>query len=258
MFELSACIEWLFAEETKFAGRIADARAAGFDSVEFWGWRAKDLAEISTALTESGVELNSFVSEPEGRLVDPATHDSFLSGVADSSSVAESLGCHGLIVLAGDALPGTDRETQRAAVVDVLRRAAPLAAKHDVTLLLEPLNTRVDHVGYFLDSTREGLEIIEAVSAPNVRLLFDLYHSVVMGESAADVLQGCMDLVGHIHLADAPGRHEPGTGGIDWPRTLDWLQATGYGGRVGLEYMPSAATSDSLVFLHRLIHSKHT
>jgi hydroxypyruvate isomerase len=257
MLELSACIEWLFAEEATFADRIADAGAAGFNYVEFWGWRDKNLTEVSEALSGSGVELNSFVSEPEGRLVDPTTHDAFLAGVAESARAAESLGCHGLIVLSGDALPSTDHESQRAAVVHALRRAAPLAAEHDVTLLLEPLNTRVDHVGYFLDSTRAGLEIIEAVSAPNVRLLFDLYHSAVMGENAADALRGRMDLVGHIHLADAPGRHEPGTGEIDWPGTLDWLRTTGYEGRVGLEYMPSTPTSDSLSHLSLLIRSKH-
>ena len=252
MLELSACIEWLFAEESNFAKRIERAKDADLNYVEFWTWRDKNLSEISAALEQTGVQLTAFVSQPEGRLVDPATHDDFLSGVAESAHVAESLGCHGLIVLAGDTLSAVRRESQRAAVVQALEGAAPVAAQHGVTLLLEPLNTRVDHIGYFLDSTLEGLKIIDDVSAPNVKLLFDLYHSTVMGEEAEAVLNGRIDLVGHIHLADAPGRHEPGTGEIDWPTTFSWLRRSGYQGRLGLEYMPSAKTLDSLARLESL------
>jgi hydroxypyruvate isomerase len=245
MLELSACIEWLFGEEAKFADRIVKAEKAGLGYVEFWTWRDKNLPEISAALEQTGVHVTSFLSEPEGRLVDPMTHDAFLAGVAESARAAQSLDCRGLIVLAGDTLSGVSRQSQRVAIVEALQNAAPIAARHDVTLLLEPLNTRVDHIGYFLDSTVEGLEIIEDVSTPNVKLLFDLYHSTVMGEKAEDVLRDRMDLVGHIHLADAPGRHEPGTGTIDWPATLSWLSTSGYRGRLGLEYMPSRGTSDS-------------
>jgi hydroxypyruvate isomerase len=253
VLEPSACIEWLFAEEPAFVRRVADAGAAGLESVEFWTWRDKNLEQLRSALEETGVQLTSFVSQPEGRLVDPATHDDFLQGVAESAEVAASFGCRGLIVLAGDALDGTPRSSQRDALADALRRAAPIAAEHDVTLLLEPLNTRVDHAGYFLDATPEALDVVQDVGAPNVRLLYDLYHSFVMGEVPAAVVGDRADLIGHVHVADVPGRHEPGTGTVDWGQAIAWLRASGYDGRIGLEYMPSRSTVESLSYLQGIL-----
>ena len=253
MIELSACIEWLFAEEPAFAARITRAAEAGLPCVEFWTWRDKDIAAIAAALDASGVRLTSFLSQPEANLVDPATHPEFLAGVEESAAVAASLGCHGLIVLAGDRLSGRADGEQRAAVVAALREAAPRAAEHGVTLLLEPLNSRVDHVGTFLDATTDGLDIVEAVGAPGVKLLLDVYHAVVMGEVPQDVVGERVGLVGHVHVADAPGRHEPGTGTIDWAVIAGWLSASGYAGAVGLEYMPSQPTVDSMELIRKAV-----
>jgi hydroxypyruvate isomerase len=252
VLELSACIEWLFAEEPNFAQRVSLAANADIHWVEFWTWRDKPIGELAAALRANDARVTSFVSQPEGRLVDPATHDAFISGVVESADAAQQLGCKGLIVLAGDARPDVGRRVQRRAVVDALRRAAPLAAARGVTLLLEVLNTRVDHPGHFLDSTAEGLGIVEEVEAANVRLLYDLYHAAVMGEDCEREIDGRAELIGHVHLADAPGRHEPGTGAMPWEATLSWLERIGYTGRVGLEYMPTTGdTLDSLSWRDR-------
>ncbi len=133
-------------------------------------------------------------------------------------------------MLAGDELPGVDRRTQHDAVVAALRRAAPIANGEGVMLLLENLNTRVDHPGHYLDRTPEALDIIDEVDDPSVRLLFDLYHAVVMDESPAEVLAGRLDRVAHVQIADVPGRHEPGSGRIDWAAELGWLLGHGYRG----------------------------
>jgi hydroxypyruvate isomerase len=244
--ELSACIEWLFAEEPVFDNRVRAAAAAGLGCVEFWTWRDKDIRALRTALEETGVRLTTFVSEPESQLVDPKEHAAFIGGVEKSARVAASLDCHSLIVVAGDDRTGVAREEQHRAVVAALRAAAPGAAAYGVDVLLEPLNSRVDHMGHFLDSTAEGFEMIEEVGASNVRLLYDMYHSVVMGERPEEVLSGRVELVGHIHLADAPGRHEPGSGTIDWPKEISWLRESGYRGRLGLEYMPTEDTAKTL------------
>jgi hydroxypyruvate isomerase len=253
MIELSACIEWLFAEEPSFAARIPRAAEAGLPCVEFWTWRDKDIAEIAAALRASGVRLTSFLSQPEANLVHRATHPEFLAGIEESAAVAASLGCNGLIVLAGDRLAGGHDREQRDAVVSALRAAAPRAAAHGVTLLLEPLNTRVDHAGAFLDATRDGLDLVAAVGMGNVKLLLDVYHAVVMGESPQDAVGDRMDLVGHVHVADAPGRHEPGTGTIDWAGIAAWLSASGYDGAVGLEYMPSQPTVESMALIQKAV-----
>ncbi len=197
--------------------------------------------------------VTAFVSEPTGRLVDPSTHDAFLAGIEQSCGVAHRLNATNLIVVSGDACPGVDRSEQRKALVDALCRAAPIALQAGVGLLLEPLNTRIDHAGCFLDSTLEALEVIRNVDQPAVRLLYDIYHSIVMGEDPAQVVFGSGPLIGHVHVADVPGRHEPGTGRIDWLRQLKALRSAGYSGAIGLEYVPTKDTKSSLGHIRNVI-----
>jgi hydroxypyruvate isomerase len=250
---LSPCIEWLFADGGRpVPDRVRAAAAAGFTRVEFWTASNKDVERVEEALRETGVAVTCFVSEPTGRLVDPETHGAFLEGVERSAALAVRLGARSLIVVSGDTLLGVQRERQRDATTEALSRAAPLASAEGVQLVLEPLNTRVDHPGYFLDSTAEGLAIVREVNHPAVRLLYDVYHSVVMGEEPHEMLAGAGDLIGHVHVADAPGRHEPGTGTIDWPRRIADLRDAGYAGAVGLEYMPTRDTESSLELIRRL------
>ncbi|TMD17708.1 MAG: TIM barrel protein [Chloroflexi bacterium] len=250
---LSPCIEWLFADGGRpFPDRVRSAAAAGFTQVEFWTTTDKDLEEVERALRETGITVTDFVSEPTGRLVDPATHTEFLEGVERSARVATRLNARNVIVLSGDTIPNADRRRQLEAITQALSRAAPIASKADVGLLLEPLNTLADHPGYFLDSTVEALDVIRNVNQPAVRLLYDMYHSIVMGEEPAEVLAGSGHLVGHVHVADLPGRHEPGTGKVDWAHQLAALRAAGYAGPIGLEYMPSRDTLSSLEFIQGL------
>jgi hydroxypyruvate isomerase len=249
----SACIEMLFKPESdNFVRRLYLAAEGGLGAVEFWGWRNKDIPGIEQALVDTGLTLTSFLSEPAGRLVDPSTHDTFIEGLEASLKLADRLGAKGLIVLSGDALASVSRAKQHQAVVNALRRAAPLAECAGVTLLLEPLNSRVDHHGYYLDTTKEGLEVIDDIGSPNVKLLYDMYHSVVMGEEPSEVLVDHVAKIGHVHIADVPGRHEPGTGKIDFKKELDWLKVQGYDDFIGLEYLPSQATMVTLAALSAL------
>ena len=228
------------------------AAAAGFSQVEFWTTTDKDVEQLARVLPESGIMVTCFVSEPTGRIVDPATHDEFLEGVERSARVAARLNARNLIVVSGDARPKVDRSRQLDAITEALSRAAPIASKAGVGLVLEPLNTIADHPGYFLDSTLDALNVIRDVNQPTVKLLYDMYHSIVMGEDPKQVLDGCGHLVGHVHVADVPGRHEPGSGQIDWARQLGVLSEAGYAGPVGLEYMPSRDTASSLALIREL------
>jgi hydroxypyruvate isomerase len=250
MFELSACIEWLFCEAGEsFEARIGSAAAAGVPAVEFWGWRGRDSDGIGRALRDTGVKLTAFAVDPPVPLADPSARDAAVTAIAESAAAAAGLGCHNMIVVSGDRDERISASEQRAAIVTVLDHAAPLAAERDVTLLLEPLNTRIDHVGTFLDSTCDAFGIIDEVGAANVKILFDLYHAAVMGERLEEVLAGRVAEVGHVHIADAPGRHEPGTGKVDWAGAFAWLHEHGYEGRIGLEYVPIAPTRDTLEVL---------
>jgi hydroxypyruvate isomerase len=263
----SACIEWLFADApslpplpgtpeaerlqpaaVSFPDRIRAAKAAGLDAVEFWHWSNKDLDAVKAALDETGLPLAGILAEPIARITDPETHPVFLDGVRKSLEAAQRLGAPVMIAQAGDDRAGISREAQHASVVKVLREAAPLLERSGVVLALEPLNDRVDHPGYYLTSTIEGLDIVDEVDRPEIRLLYDIYHSAMMGEHIEDVLDGRLDRVVHVHLADTQGRGEPGSGTMDWQHRLEWLADQGYAGFVGLEYKPSKATVETLGF----------
>ena len=245
----SACIEWLFAEAGDFPDRVRSASRFGFKAVEFWKWTIKDLDALQAALNETGMTVTACLAEPQVPLTDIARHQAFLEGVKRTLDVARRLQAKTLIVQAGSNLNNVARDRQSEALVTCLGAAADIVRGSGVILVLEPLNTLVDHPGYFLPSTVEGLDIIDRVNRAEVRLLYDIYHSAVMGENAETVVKGRVDRIAHVHLADAPGRHEPGSGALDWRRLQEWLVAQGYDGMIGLEYRPTGRTEDSLAFL---------
>jgi len=263
----SACIEWLFADadglpglpgtaagtmagapRPSFADRVRAASVAGLDAVEFWHWSNKDLDAIASALAETGLPLAGILCEPITQITDPATHPAFLEAVRASTATARRLGAAVIIAQAGDNRPGVPRAEQHAALVAVLKRAADILVSSGVVLALEPLNDRVDHPGYYLTSTAEGLDIVDEVGRPEVKLLYDIYHSAMMDERTEEVLAGRVDRVVHAHLADTLGRGEPGSGDMDWRQRVGWLEANGYHGFVGLEYRPTKGTLESLGF----------
>jgi len=245
-----ACIEWLFARETPdIADRIRLAAKAGLQGVEFRQWRDKPIDAIKAALEETGLPLVAIASEqaePPAPLTDLSRHGEYLEGLRQSVDVAQKLGAKVLIGDAGPDIPGRERSELRAALVEGLSQAADVLKGTGMVLALEPLNSLIDHPSCFLASTTEGLDIVDEVGRPEIRLLYNLYHSAVMGEDIAKVLTNRLDRIVHCHLADTPGRHEPGSGGLDWRACVAWLEANGYDGCIGLEYRPTGDTATSL------------
>lgn len=255
--KLSACIEWLFADEVvDFADRIRACGKHGIQAVEFHLWRDKDLGAIRAALDETGVELIAFVNDARRHLTKRETHEAFFADFADSLRVAEQLGSRAVLVTIGPAPDDRPRAEQRAAVVTAFSQAAQMARDAGKLVFVEALNSVVDHPGFFLTSTKEALDIADEVGLPNMKVLYDFYHSVMMGEEPRSVLAGRMDRIGHVQVADAPGRHEPGTGRIDWPAQMRLLQELGYHGAIGLEYKPAVATTGSLASVHAVLAGK--
>jgi hydroxypyruvate isomerase len=248
MRRFSACIEWLFEEDgDSFADRIRKAHAAGLDAVEFWRWTNKDLDSVLAAVAETGIAVSGIVAEPMIALTDPKSKEEWLKGLRASVDVAKRLGAKVLIAQAGNDLDGLTREEQRQSLVSTLSAGADILKDTGVRLGLEPLNTRIDHVGYFLSSTKEGLDIIDEVGRPEIGIVYDIYHSAVMDERTEDVLSGRVDRVIHVHVADHPGRNEPGTGSIDLADRLNWMFGQGYNGRTGLEYKPTKSGSEPIL-----------
>jgi hydroxypyruvate isomerase len=246
-FQLSASIDMLFTDGAlALPDRVRAAAAAGCEGIEIGLWRNKPLDEITEAVAESHVTVVMMIIEPQIRIVDPDCRSEFLAAIQESTAAASRVGCRTLMAASGETLPGVRAADQDDAIVSALRAAAPIAAEHGVKLLLEPLNTRRDHQGMYLSSTALGLDLVERVDRPEVGLLYDIYHSAMMGEEPVAVLGGRADLVDHVHVADTNGRHEPGTGTIDWPTAMTGLRNVGYDGFVGLEYIPTVESATSM------------
>lgn len=242
---LAPCIEWHFAEHPDLADRVRAAADAGYRAVEFHLWRDKNLAGIAAALEETGSVLTGVCVDPRRSIVDPAERAEMVAAVRDSIAATAPLGKPPLIVASGFRVEGMSEQAHFANAVAALKEAAALAEGAGVTLLLEPLNTRL-FAAMYLVSTKLGLDLVEAVGSPNLRLLYDVWHSACMGEDMAEVLAGRMDLVAHVQFADMDDRHEPGTGTLDWARVMQTLQDLGYTGAVGLEYLPTMPMDQSL------------
>lgn len=232
--QCSACIEMLFTDLADPADRVRAAATAGYGAIEFWLWSNKDLTAISAALAETGLSVTGFVAEPMVSLNDPASPDGFLASLPASIATARRLGAPFLYVQGGSLRPGIRHTTQTDDLTRLLTRAADVLQGSGVTLLLEPVSDA--HNGFLTHAAR-GLEIVAAVSRPEVRLLYDLYHAAVAGEDLRATANGQTHLIGHVHVADHPGRGAPGSGALPLDADLAWLRAQGYAGRFGMEHV---------------------
>lgn len=243
MIKLSVCIEMIFADHP-FEERIDCVAEAGLRAFEFWDWPTKDISLINERRQLHNLEVAAFIMEPRGRLVDADAE--LRDGVSHSIATAQILECRNLIALVGRESSALSRQEQHDHIVRGLRQVAPLAEDAGVTLLIEPLNVVVDHAGFYLSSSQEAFQIIEEVGSPNVKVLFDIYHQQVSeGNLIANMIEH-LDLIGYLHVADVPGRHEPGTGEINYANVLRQISEAGYNGYVGLEYRPSGDSFQSL------------
>jgi len=250
--KLVPCIEMLYkAEHPDFVERFRAAGTDGFDAVDIHLWRDKPLDAIVDVVAETGVKVFSFGVDPRASLVNPAEHATVLGGVRDAVPVARRLDGARMIVASGFTLPGVAAADQRANVVKLLREAARIAADGGATILLEPVHMVIGGQVMFVHTIRHGLDIVEEVGSPALRLLADVYHGAVTGETFEQAFAERVELVGHVQVADFEGRHEPGTGSLPWSRLVPLLERRGYRGAIGLEYLPTLPITASLALARR-------
>lgn len=252
-YDLSVNLEYGFTEAgEKIEDRVAAAAAAGFKKVEIFLTKGRDLPAIKKALDDNGVELISTVADYVTQLVDPATHEGFCDTFRQAAQDALFLGCPNVVVTSGRGVPWMKRPAQHRIFADALLRLVPIAEELGATILLESANTRHDHPGVLCCTTKDSADVAEMVNSPRVRMIYDLYHSIVEGEDPAVVLPGVIHLVDHVQVADVPGRGEPGSGTIDWPAQLSLLKSLGYCGTIGLELLPTRASNEALSLIKDL------
>ena len=255
MPKFSANLGFLFTE-VPFLERFARARAAGFEGVEYpypYAHPVETLVELARRHALEHVLLNlpcgDFVKGERGIACQPERRGEFRDGVGLAIEYARALGCTRMNCLAGPAPQsggaGTSESVAFDTLVENLRFAAARLAAAGMTLLVEPINPR-SAPGFFLSTSRQALETIEAAGAPNLMLQYDIFHMQIVEGDLAKTIERLLPMIGHMQLADVPDRHEPGTGEINFDFLLPHIDRLGYRGWIGCEYIPQADTMEGL------------
>ncbi|MBS0446702.1 MAG: hydroxypyruvate isomerase [Proteobacteria bacterium] len=251
MPRFAANLSMMFTE-APFIERFALAKRAGFDAVEFLFPYAHPVAELKAVLDQTGIRVvlhnlpaGNWDAGDRGMACDPARVAEFKDGVGLGIEYAKGLASPNLHCMAGKAPAGVDRARLHETFVSNLRYAAAETKKAGLGLLIEPINT-YDIPGYFINYSREGLAILDEVGADNLKLQYDIYHMQRMEGELAATMAKHLARIGHIQLADNPGRNEPGTGEINYPFLFAHLDKIGYQGWIGCEYKPAGNTEAGL------------
>jgi hydroxypyruvate isomerase len=238
--------------EVPFLDRFERAAAAGFEAVEFLFPYAFPTGEIVNRLSTHRLKLvlhnlpaGNWEAGERGIACHPDRVDEFRKGVATAVEVARALGVPQLNCLAGKAPAGISADTLRRTFVENLRYAAAALDDAGLRLLIEPINT-FDIPGFYLNRTAQALEILDEVGADNAFIQHDIYHMQRMEGELAATIERHLDRIGHMQLADNPGRNEPGTGEINYAFLFRFLDRIGYDGWIGCEYKPATTTEAGL------------
>jgi hydroxypyruvate isomerase len=260
MVAFAANLSFLWTE-LPFLERFDAARAAGFARVEYMFPYEHPAQDVRARLDAAGLEqvlfnlpAGDWAAGDRGIASDPRRVGEFRAGVEVALAYADALGVEQLNCLAGLRLDDVDETAQWSTLVGNVRHAARELRTAGRRLLVEPVNT-YDVPGFLLPTTADGLRLIDEVDEPNVLLQFDAYHVQRMEGDPARRLAALLDRVGHVQIADDPGRHQPGTGEIDFAALFEVLDDAGYQGAVGLEYVPTPDTAGSLGWLKELAWS---
>jgi len=262
MKKIDVCIEPFFIG-TETTEKIRKVKKLGIDTIEFWYWdhefdgqtlvpHKKNIQKIASVSKFLNVTINDIVvNSPDGTiggfLTKDEDRDKYLERLKETIDIAHKMDCRKLITCTGNEVNGVSFHEQFDNVVKTLSKAAEIAHKEGITLVLEALNSPIDHPGYFLTSSQVGFDIVKAVNSPGLKLLYDIYHMQVMGEDHAEAIKNNISLIGHFHAAGVPGRNEIYSGEIDYPSIIKLIDNSGYEGYFGLEYWPKEEEENSLV-----------
>ena len=257
---LRLSITWGMLDGMPVPEAIALLNRLGYDAYEMFDWRNRATLEAFVAEKSKWTQFcaclvaNKGVTAPGCGLVNPREREGFLRELGASIEAAKKMDCKQLVTLTGNELGGMPRDEQMANAVEALREAAPLLEKNGVTAIIEILNTYVNHAGYFLYYVRDGAELVDRVGSPNVKLLFDIYHVQIMEGNLIENIRMNIDRIGHFHVGDVPGRHEPGTGEINYRNVFKAIYELGdrFQGSVALEYSPLAPLEQDMAAMRAL------
>lgn len=234
--KFSVCVDSVF-RNIDFVTAIERSHKAGFENIEFWKWENKDFAAAEKVINEYGMSVVTFCTLNIS-LVDPDLRTAYLDGLKRSIEVAKRLGTKKLITQVGQ---GTSAEyvRQKESLIAGLTACKDVLEENDITLLVEPLNTKVDHPGYFLSSSNEAADILRQVNSENVKMLFDIYHQQITEGDICHHIEDVKDVIGHYHIAGNPHRHELYFSELDYNYIISEIRKIDYDGYIGIEYFPT-------------------
>ncbi|MER8983573.1 2-oxo-tetronate isomerase [Mesorhizobium sp. M0088] len=254
MPRFSANLSMLFGEH-EFLDRFDAAARAGFKGVEYIGPYDHAPDVVAARLKKNGLTqvlfnlpAGDWGKGERGIAVLPDRVPEFRQGIAKAIAYAQALGCQQVNCLAGIAPAGADRKVLEDVFAENLAFAAEKLEQAGIRLLIEPINTR-DIPGFFLNYSDQASALIDRVGSKNLFLQYDIYHMQIMEGDLARTIEANLGRIAHIQLADNPGRHEPGTGEINYPFLYEHIDRIGYAGWVGAEYKPKAGTEAGLGWL---------
>jgi hydroxypyruvate isomerase len=257
MPQFAANLTMLF-NEVPFMERFAAAKAAGFTAVEYLFPYAYDKQELASQLKEHGLKqvlhnlpAGDWDAGERGFACHPNRVEEFRASVQQAIAYATALGCPQVNCLAGKVPEGVSATQAHATFVSNLKYAAEQLGNAGIRLLIEPIN-HYDIPGFFLNTTAQALSVLDGVGSPNLYIQYDIYHAQRMEGELAATLQKHLARIAHIQIADNPGRHEPGTGEINYAFLFRHLDAIGYQGWIGCEYKPRATTAEGLGWIPAL------
>ncbi len=247
------CIEMLYAH-LQPEEKIKAIAQSGFPWIEFWDWKDKDIASLQSVCLKNHIRVANFSGQRKGSLIAGVTHEKIFSDLKEAIKVADKLNCPYLMLLSDqlgeggrveNSHPELNPEEKYRNMISGLQKAINLTPD-SMTLVLEILNTRIDHPGYYLDDIETAVRIVKEIHHPRLKILADLYHLGVMGFDLKQLIKKHLAEIGYFHIADIPGRHEPGTGQVDWPAILRLIKESSFQGFVGFEYAPAQDSTESL------------
>jgi len=244
---------WTVFEKLPFEQRLEKVHEAGYHAVQLVGeyakWSESDFRRADAKRRELGITFDCTAGLKHG-LGDPRAREAFLADVRNELKIMERLECPGLIVMSGNLLPDLSPKEQHASCVEGLKQAAELVEGKGVTLYLENIDLE-ENPHYYLWSVAEGFKIIGEVNHPQVKFLYDFYHAQISGGNLIAHLERNAEKVGLVHIADVPGRHEPGTGEINYLNIYRKLAQVNYHHYVAMEFIPSGDPVKSLAAARR-------
>lgn len=249
------CLEMLYTE-VSFVDRLQLAKNDGISMIEFWDWRDKDLDILKKKMDQLDMSVCNISGNRNFGMIDPNERTQFIDEVIETAGVAKKIGCPTLMLLVqslqedgGGRVPSvklSDQEIEDNIIV-CGQELGIIADKFDLDMVIEPLNNVLDHPRYELNASSMAFSVVNAIKHPRVKVLYDIYHMAMQDENIMNDIENNFKKIGHFHVADKPGRNEPGTGDINYPQIISLLKKLNYQGIIGFELMPQNGNTQRAV-----------